>query len=57
MSPEMVYRMCTKKVRHLTKRDAKQALRNGGRRFAGCHVYRCPVCRAYHVGHKRVEDA
>ena len=53
MSPDTIFRMCTRKVRHLTKRAAKRELRSGGKRFSGCHVYHCPVCSGWHIGHPR----
>ena len=32
MSPETIYRMCTRKVRHATRKIARREMRKGGRR-------------------------
>lgn len=52
MTTEAIYRMCVCKVRHRSKRSARLALKYGGKRFAQCHVYYCPVCHGWHLGHR-----
>lgn len=47
---------CTRKTPYTTKRAAKDAIKDLrrakgiGRRL---HVYRCPVCKYYHYGHRQ----
>jgi len=43
---------CRSKQAYLTKRDAKRVARLMTERHRdGFHLYRCPNCRTFHVGH------
>lgn len=46
---------CTRKIRYDTKRRAlreKKNMKRGGKFVKYLHVYRCPFCREFHLGHK-----
>ena len=49
--PEKQYRVCVRKIRHYTMRSAKEHMRKLD--DPGLHVYLCPYCGRYHVGHDR----
>lgn len=52
-------RQCGKKQRHKQKGEAIAHLFSlahspGFVRYAGLTIYRCPFCKQYHVGHKKL---
>lgn len=47
------HRMCGRKIAHASRDAAARAVRRT--RGSDLHVYQCPVCRAFHVGHKRFD--
>lgn len=47
-----VERGCRSKQAYLSKADAKRVVRlMGARHREAFHLYACPACRYYHVGH------
>lgn len=51
-------RYCGQKVRHMTRRRAKDVLkmsvRTFGHKASDWDVYRCPSCGQWHIGHRPV---
>lgn len=45
------YRMCGKKRRYSLRAAHRAAGRINEKQDSQVHVYHCPLCRNYHVGH------
>jgi lipopolysaccharide biosynthesis regulator YciM len=44
---------CERKIAYNRKKDAKKAVgRCGAYEVRQLHVYRCPSCRQWHIGHR-----
>ncbi len=43
---------CWRKRPYSTKKDAKGAARSIEQRAGRLHVYRCPHCGSWHIGHR-----
>lgn len=42
---------CTRKVKHLTESSAQAQCANMRKQGSWMHVYKCPHCEGFHVGH------
>ncbi len=52
MTRQARWRMCTRKVRYGSWRQARQALQaHPWRLREQLHVYSCPLCTGFHLGH------
>lgn len=57
MTPETKYRMCVRKKQYFSREEAEVGIRNILDRardmaaYKPMHVYPCPICKFYHVGH------
>lgn len=48
-SPFLTFAQAVRALRRMLKRRGRDAAKQ-----RGMHVYRCPYCPAYHIGHNRV---